>query len=309
MDADLFDYSPIVERQPLHWPGGARIAFYVGVSIEHVQFDRQSPSPNDATAGLVPDTHSRSWRDYGPRVGVWRLIETLDRHGIRASALLDSDAAVRYPQIIEAGRSRDWAWLSHATTDSILHTNLAADAERALIVEIVETIEKATGVRPQGWHGPRLTEMFQTPGLLAELGLTYVLDWANDDQPCPLNVPGLVSVPYTVELNDLGLFHMRGFTGPDYVQAVTDQFDQLYADAAAGGRVMALALHAFVIGQAFRNRYLDRALAYIASHPGVWFTTSDDIAEHYIRTRHPLLRGGGSARPGRPTGISTDSAR
>jgi allantoinase len=127
--------------------------------------------------------------------------------------------------------------------------------------------------------GPGLTETHATPALLAELGLTYVLDWTNDDQPYELTVPGMLSVPYTVELNDLMLFG-RSTTGDEYVQAVKDQHEQLHAE---GGRVMALALHPFVTGQAFRAKYLDRALEYVAAAPDTWLTTSDEIAEHYLR--------------------------
>jgi allantoinase len=282
MDIELFDYSPIVEREPIRWPGGARVAFYVGLNIEHFRVDRPSTSIFEGTAALVPDALNYGWRDYGPRVAIWRLIDSLDRHGIRASALLNSDVATRYPQIIEAGRTRNWAWLAHGRNNSTLQAGMTAEEERAYLTDVVDTIEKATGQRPHGWMGPGLTETFQTPALLAELGLSYVLDWTNDDQPYPLNVPGLLSVPYSVELNDLGLFITKGLTGPDFLQVVKDQVDQLYEDSADSGRVMALALHPFVIGQPFRHRYLDQALKYVANHPGVWLTTSDEIAERYV---------------------------
>jgi peptidoglycan/xylan/chitin deacetylase (PgdA/CDA1 family) len=131
--------------------------------------------------------------------------------------------------------------------------------------------------------GPGLTETFETPRILKELGLSYVLDWTADDQPFLLNVPGMISVPYSVELNDLILFGSNGLTGEEFYRAVIDQFDQLYADSAESGRVMALALHPFAMGQAFRTKYLDKALEYISSHDGVWLTTSDEIAEHYLR--------------------------
>jgi allantoinase len=157
------------------------------------------------------------------------------------------------------------------------------DEERAFLTDVVTTIETATGQRPRGWLGPGLTETFQTPTLLAELGLRYTLDWTNDDQPYRLNVPGMLSVPYSVELNDLNVFISQGMTGPDCVALVRDQLDQLHADSADSGRVMALALHPFVIGQPFRHKYLLQALEYVGNHPGVWLTTSDEIAEHYIR--------------------------
>jgi allantoinase len=284
MENELYDYSPIVEREPIHWPNDARVAFYVGLNIEHFFLDRPSTSLFEATASLVPDALNYGWRDYGARVGIWRLIDNLDRHGIRASVLLNSDVVERYPQIIEAGRRRSWAWLAHGKTNSTLHTNMPPDEERSILADIVGTIEKATGQRPHGWMGPGLTETFQTPALLAELGLSYVLDWTNDDQPYRLNVPGMLSVPYTVELNDLGVFMAKGFTGPDFLQMFKDHFDQLYSDSSVSGRVMALALHPFVIGQPSRHKYLDLALEYVANHPGVWLTTSDAIAEHYSGT-------------------------
>ncbi|MEU2721726.1 polysaccharide deacetylase family protein [Streptomyces smyrnaeus] len=280
---ELFDYSPITERPRISWPGGARVAAYIGLNIEHFLLDRPSTSLWPGTADLVPDALNYGWRDYGVRVGIWRTIESLDRHGIRASALLNSAVADHYPQIIEAGRVRNWAWLAHGRTNSILQTGMGRDEERRFLTEIVETIAAATGQRPRGWMGPGLTETFHTPSLLAELGLSYLLDWTNDDQPYRLNVPGMLSVPYSVELNDLLLFG-KGVTGPEFVQIVKDQYEQLHADSAHSGRVMALALHPFVIGQPFRHKYLDEALEYLAAQPDIWLTTSDEIAEHYQRT-------------------------
>lgn len=260
------------------------MAFYVGLNIEHYQIDRPSTSTFAGTAGLTPDPLNYGWRDYGPRVGIWRLIDSLDHHGMRASVLLNSDAGERYPQIIEAGRARNWTWLAHGKNNSLFQADMTRDEERAYLTGVIDSIEKTTGRRPRGWMGPALTETFHTPELLAELGLGYVLDWTNDDQPYRLNVPGMLSVPYSVELNDIGLFVSKGLTGPDFVRIVKDQLDQLYADSAESGRVMALALHPFVIGQPFRRTYLDQALEYIANHPGVWLTTSDEIADHYTRT-------------------------
>ena len=287
MDNQLYDYSPITERAPIRWPTGARIAFYVGLNIEHFQVDRPSTAISHVTAGLTPDPLNHGWRDYGPRVGVWRLLESLDRHGIRASVMLNSDVCARYPQIIEAGRARDWAWVAHGKNNSTLQAGMSPEAERAYLIEVIETIEKSTGRRPRGWLGPGLTETFQTPALLAELGLDYVLDWCADDQPFALKVPGMLSVPYPIELNDISLFVGKSLSGPDFVQIVKDQLDQLYADAADSGRVMSLALHPFVTGQPFRHKYVDQALEHIAGHPGVWLTTSDEIAEHYARTLTP----------------------
>ncbi|GHF82153.1 peptidoglycan/xylan/chitin deacetylase (PgdA/CDA1 family) [Amycolatopsis bartoniae] len=281
-----FSYSPITERSPITWPGGARVAVYVGLNVEHFLIDRPSTCIWPGSADLVPDALNHGWRDYGPRVGIWRTVESLDRHGIRASVLLNSAVAHHHPQIVQAGVERNWSWIAHGRTNSIPHTGMGRDEERRFLTEVVDTIATATGQRPRGWMGPGLTETFNTPELLAELGLSYVLDWTNDDQPYPLDVPGMISVPYSVELNDLILFG-RGHTGPEFLRMVQDQYEQLHADSEHSGRVMALALHPFVIGQPFRHKYLDRALAHLAAQPDVWLTTSDEIAEHYLRTRQP----------------------
>ncbi|MFD3759667.1 polysaccharide deacetylase family protein [Streptomyces sp. NPDC058622] len=287
MDNELFDYSPIVEREPIRWPGGARVACYIGMNVEHYQIDRPSTSIFAGTAGLSPDPLNYGWRDYGPRVGIWRLVESLDRHQLRPSVMLNSAVCERYPQIIQAGLARNWAWVAHGRDNSTFQADMSPDEERSYLSDVVDTIETATGQRPRGWLGPALTETFATPELLAELGVRYVLDWSNDDQPYRLNVPGMLSVPYSIELNDVSLFVGQHLSGSDFVTIVKDQLDQLYADSADSGRVMALVLHPFIINQPFRHKYLDQALAYLANHPGVWLTTSDEIAEHYARSTTP----------------------
>jgi peptidoglycan/xylan/chitin deacetylase (PgdA/CDA1 family) len=281
-----FDYNPITERPPITWPGGARVAVYVGLNVEHFLLDRPSTSIWPGTAELTPDALNYGWRDYGARVGIWRTIESLDRHGIRPSVLLNTAVIDNYPQIVAAGLARNWTWLAHGRTNSILHTGMAVEEERQLLTEMVGAIVDATGRQPRGWMGPGLTETHHTPELLAELGFHYVLDWTNDDQPYPLTVPGMISVPYSVELNDLLAFG-KGITGPEFVQMVKDQYEQLHADSANSGRVMALALHPFVIGQPFRHKYLDQALGFLAGQPDVWLTNSDDIAAHFREQSRP----------------------
>ncbi|MFI6868480.1 polysaccharide deacetylase family protein [Nocardia sp. NPDC050406] len=281
----LFDYSPITERPAFTWPENKKVAFYVGLNIEHFRIDRPSTSIWPGTIDLVPDALNYGWRDYGPRVGVWRIIESLDRHGIRASALLNSDVVEHNPQIVKAGLERDWAWLAHGKTNSEITAGMTVEEEREYLTAIVDTIAAATGRRPRGWMGPGLTETFDTPRLFADLGGEYVLDWTNDDQPYALNVPGLLSVPYTVELNDLGIF-AKGTPGPEFVRIIKDQYEQLLADAQDGSsRVMAIALHPFVTGQAFRAKYLDQALEFLAAQPDIWLTTSDEIADRYRTVR------------------------
>ena len=138
MDNQLYSYSPIVSRPPLKWPNGARIAFYIGFNIEHFQVDKPSTSLFSGTSMVVPDPLNFGWRDYGVRVGVWRMMETLDRYKIRASVLLNSAVCKHYPQIIDAGRERKWAWLAHGQDNSTFHSGLNLEEERQVLKEIVE---------------------------------------------------------------------------------------------------------------------------------------------------------------------------
>lgn len=281
MDNRLYDYSPIIDRAPLQWPTGKKVAFYLGLNLEHYQVDKPSTSIFGGTAGLNPDPLNYGWRDYGLRVGVWRMIKSLDKHGIRASALVNADVCKHYPQVIQAGIERNWAWIAHGRDNSTLQTSMSRKEETDYLEDVVRTIEHHTGSRPSGWLGPALTETENTPRILADLGLSYLLDWCSDDQPFPLAIEGMVSVPYSMEVNDVTLFSSRNLSGTDFLQIVKDQYEQLREDAEESGRVMALPLHPFIINQPFRHKYLDQALEFITRQPDVWLTTSDEIARYF----------------------------
>jgi len=288
MSHPAFDYSPIVRRPPLELPGGARVAVWVAVNVEHYPIDKPGLSIVPLTSQFVPDPMNYGWRDYGPRVGVWRLMEALERLGFPVSAPVHSAVCDRYPEIVEEGGRLGWAWIAHGRDNASLQVGMELEEERAYLTEVVEAIEAATGRRPRGWLGPALTETFHTPELLAELGLSYVCDWCNDDQPYPLRSRAgpMISVPYSIEVNDIPLLLDKGLTGPEYAQVVIDQFDALHAAGARTGQVMAIPLHPFLVGQPFRLVHLERALEHIARHDGVWLTTADDIAGWYLDHRY-----------------------
>jgi peptidoglycan/xylan/chitin deacetylase (PgdA/CDA1 family) len=297
MDNQLYDYSPIIHRPKLEWPNGARVAFWVGLNIEHYEVDKPSTSIFGGTAGLQPDPLNYGWRDYGVRVGIWRMVDVLDKYRMRASVLLNADVCERYPQIIQEGVKRNWVWLAHGKNNSIFEAGMTLDEERAYLKAVVETISRATGQQPKGWLGPALTETFNTPEVLAELGLSYLLDWCNDDQPFPLKVKAgrMISVPYSIEMNDITLFVGKSLTPTDFAQMVMDQFDVLYEEGAHSGRVMCLALHPFIINQPFRHKYLDKVLEYIAGHDQVWLATSDEIANWYFAHGYEAMAGSNAA--------------
>ena len=285
IDNTRYDYSAIIERPPLRWPDNARVALWVIPNIEHFKID--------AGAGAsAPDVRNHGLRDYGARVGIWRVMETLDRYGVRGTVALNGEVCQRYPIIMQEAMRRRWAFMGHGMTNSVRLTNMPVDEERRIIRETMAAIREATGAAPKGWLGPGLTETMETPDILAEEGIQCLCDWCADDQPFPMKVRqgSLLSIPYSLELNDLPAMAGKGISPDDFYRMCCDQFDTLYAEGAATGRVMAIALHPFIIGQPFRIKALDRTLSYITGHKEVWVTTGDEIADWYLAQGTVLAR-------------------
>ena len=283
MEHGRFDYSPIADREPLRFPDGARVAVWVIPNIEHFHWDKPSTSVTAVTAHLKPDVLNYSWRDFGVRVGIWRMMEVMERRGVKGTVALNSEVCEQYPRIIEAGNQLGWEWMGHGSTNSVLFNDQPEDEERGLIRDIVSTIADGTGTAPKGWLGPALSESFNTPDILAENGIEYVCDWVNDEQPYPMNVKSgsLISMPYSIEINDIPTFLDRGLGAEEFYRMVVDQFDVLYEDGAASGRVMAICLHPFLIGHAFRAKYFDKALDHITRRKEVWVTRGGEINDWY----------------------------
>jgi allantoinase len=280
---DRFAYSPISQRPPLKLPNGARVAVWVIPNIEHFLFDRPSTSLTPVTTGLVPDVLNYSWRDYGPRVGFWRLLDVLSKHGVRATAALNSDVCKYYPELIKAGNEHGWEWMAHGKNNSTLITKLDEDQERAMINEVIDTIEQGTGKRSRGWLSPALSETVNTPDILAEAGIEYTANWVNDEQPYPMKVKqgSLVSLPYAIELNDIPAFLDLKQSGEQFATMIRDTFDTLHEESAASARVMAISLHPFLIGHPHRSKPFERALQYIRDSGDVWFATGSEILDWY----------------------------
>lgn len=287
-DNPIYAYSPIIRRPPLVLPDNKRLAVFVAVATEHYTYGAPALSLAQFTANLTPDPLNYGWRDYGPRVGIWRLMEILDAFDLRATSLLNSEVVERHPEIIEEGQKRGWCWVGHGGNNSTWLVGLDREEEKSYLERVTTTIEQATGTRPRGWLGPALTESPVTNELLAELGYTYSLNWGIDDEPVPMRAKGgsFISVPYSAELNDIPAFALQGQTGPDFAGAIIDQFDQLLAEGETRPRVMGFGIHPFLTGQPYRARRFVAALEHMSKHrDDVWFTTSDEIADWY--SAHP----------------------
>ena len=266
----LFPFRAIADAPKITWPNGARVAVWVIPNVEHFHLEIGSPAP---------DVRNFSRRDYGNRVGLWRLMDVLTKHKIRGTVALNAEIGIYYPRIMQAMIDLDWELMGHGLTNSKIMSGLEIDAERKLILATRKVIED-WGRKMHGWLGPGLTETFNTPDLLKECGVEYVADWVNDDLPYRFN-NGLYSIPYSIELNDMPLFNNPSISIDDFKRRICDSFDVLYAEGATNGRVLGIALHPFLIGAAHRIKYLDEALQYIAGHDKVWFATGDEIIKAY----------------------------
>ncbi|WP_373376115.1 polysaccharide deacetylase family protein [Cupriavidus nantongensis] len=286
MEHTRFPYSPINERPRFALPNGARVAVWVIPNIEHFHFDKPSTSLTNFSTRFSPDVLNYSWRDYGARVGAFRLMDLMDKYAIKGTAALNAEACDRNPQIIEAGRQLRWEWMGHGANNSTLLAGLDEADERAMIADVLARIEQATGSRPRGWLSPVLTETFNTPDLLAEQGVDYVADWVNDDQPYPMRVRSgsLYSIPYSMEINDIPAFIEHHMTGEEFARMIMDQFDVLYEEGGETGRVMSIGLHTFLVGHPHRSKYLEQAFRHITSRSDVWLATGSEIIDHYKRT-------------------------
>ena len=284
-----FPYSPIIRRPPLTWPDGAHVAFWVVPNIEFFSLEEKVPAGSGGTGTPVPDIPSWSARDYGNRVGVFRLMQVLERHGIRATVALNSDLCAQHPAIIEEGNKRKWEWMGHCESNTRRLNEAKPGEEPRIIKNTFAAIEKGAGARPRGWLGSGLQETWDTLDLLAAEGCDYVCDWTNDDQPYIMTLGegrSLVSVPYSHEINDKPAFERFHRTADEFREMICRQFDVLYREGAESGRVMAIAIHPYLTGVPHRIDAFDAALGYICRHERVWKTTGTEIARHYRAQAH-----------------------
>jgi allantoinase len=288
--ADRYEDTFIFERKPFAWPGNKTLAVWIAPNVEVWHYDSPAGtgvSPN--VRNIVPDVINYAWREYGMRVGLWRIADVLDAAGIKASVALNSAVCETFPKAIDEMKKRGWEFMGHGITNSENLAGLNLEKETEVIQNVLKTIEQSTGRRPRGWLGVGLTETNNTLDILAEEGVNFCGDWNNDDQPYPMKVKKgkLFSIPYCMEINDIPLFIRKGYTGEQYYRSVIDQFDTLYADSKKQPRVMGIPLHPMIIGQPLRIKYLQRAIAHIKKHDRVWFATGSEIIDAYQRA-HPV---------------------
>jgi allantoinase len=276
-----YSYSPITERAAYNWPQGKRLAIYIGLNLEWFSFG-EGLGAELASGGPQPDVINYAWRDYGNRVGVFRLADLFSELKLPVSLLVNAQMLEQAPQAIRAFPGADI--VGHGRTNSERQGTLPEAEERALIAESTAALEKFSGNRPSGWLGPWISQSPLTPDLLQEAGYTYLLDWCHDDQPVWMKTRKgrILSVPYPQELNDIPQIVARKREGFEFADMIVDAFEVLSAECEKRPLVMGIALHAYIVGQPHRFKHLARALSHLLrkADDKVWFTTAGDIATH-----------------------------
>jgi len=288
-DPGYYDYLPYNETRPkITWPNGARVAFWVAPNIEFYELDPPKNPARAAWSRPQPDVLAYSYRDYGNRAGFWRMLEVFDRCGMRGSVSLNVAMCEHHPEIIEECAKRGWEFYSHGTYNTRYMFGMTEAQEREVIQDSIDTIRKHTGQKLDGWLAPALTYTERTLDLVADMGLTYVCDLFHDDQPSPVKTRSgtLVSIPYSLEMNDTIAYNVNQVGPRAYGEIIRRQFDRLYEEGAESGTVMCIPLHPYLIGWPYRLKAFEEALRYITSHDKVWLATGREIAAHF--TKHHL---------------------
>ena len=273
-----YSYTPLPARPAGRWPNGARLAVVVYVGVESYRFG--DGHTEDVLADVpAPDLVNTAWRDYGNRVGAFRMFEALRGLGIPPTVLLNTDVYDEAPAVLEAARRAGAEIVGHGRSNSDSLSQMNSEAERAYLTDVADGIRAQEGSAPGGWSSPWLSHTPATVGLLAETGYRYLLDLRLDDQPVWLSTEAgpLLAIPYAAELNDSSTMIGRSVSARDFADMIDDEFGELHTAAAQTPLVMSVVLHSFISGVPFRLSAVRRALARVAATDDVWLTTPREI--------------------------------
>jgi peptidoglycan/xylan/chitin deacetylase (PgdA/CDA1 family) len=278
-----YPYSAFAGRKPFRWPNGARVAVYFALGLEEYSMG-EGLAENLVSGASQPDVLNTSWRDYGNRVGAWRVLEAFRTQGWPLAILLNSAVCETAPELIRACQAQDSEFIAHGYSNADTLAGLTEAQEAEYVRRVAQQIRTATGASPGGWASPWIAETPQTPDVLQECGYGYLLDWCMDDQPVWLTTRGgrILSVPYSQEINDSSAIIGRQVSATEFADMIVDQFDELSAAQDGQPVVMSVILHSFISGQPFRLRALRRALAHIqASREPLWISQPGAIASAF----------------------------
>jgi len=285
---DRYPHSALPTRRTYAWPNGARLALLIVTNIEQFAY-RAGLGSDSAQPGAIQNQRNYAWRDYGNRVGLWYLLDTLDALALPAAHNINAAVLDQCPEIAPALMARGDEFVGHGRSNAERQDILWEEDERRLIAESRDAILRHTGKAPEGWMGPYIAETAVTLDLLKQEGFRYVMDWPADDQPFWMRTSAgpILSVPYSLEVNDSPAMVFRHHTGQEFAEMIIDQFDEQLERAEKYPLVCSIVLHPFVIGQPFRLRAFRRALAHIlAAREKLWIARPGELAR-YVETLAP----------------------
>jgi len=290
-DPGLYDYRPYRSRHKIVWPGDKQVAVWVSPNIEYYELDPPANPHRKSWAKPHPDVVGYAHRDFGNRVGHFRLTEIMEKHGFKGSVSLSVAMCQHCPEIIEQVNALGWEFFSHGIYNTRYSYGMDEAQERLIIEDSINTVRAATGQTIKGWLAPALTHTPRTLDLLAEYGLTYTCDLYHDDQPGPVHVKSgkLISMPYSLEVNDHYGFFVYNMSPREYAETLIRQFDRLAEEGEKSGTVMCIPLHAYLIGQPHRIGAFEEVLRHIAADGRAWITRSGDIADFFLKNHYDAV--------------------
>ncbi|WP_448585131.1 polysaccharide deacetylase family protein [Thermaurantiacus sp.] len=282
-DPRLYPYRPWRARAPLRWPGGKPVAVWIAPNLEYYEIDPPVHPKRKAWSRPHPDVVGWSHRDYANRVGHWRMADAMSEFGFPGSVSLSVALCDHHPEVVADAAARGWEFFSHGIYNTRYAYDMAADEERAIIRDSIETVARATGQAIRGWLAPALTHTTNTLDLLAEAGLDFTCDLYHDDQPTWIATRHgrLVAIPYSLEVNDHYGFFVYSMSPREYAQALIRQYERLAAEGEAGGTVMCIPLHSYLIGQPHRIGPFREVLRHIRDDGRAWVTTAGAIVDAF----------------------------
>jgi peptidoglycan/xylan/chitin deacetylase (PgdA/CDA1 family) len=279
---ELWQYRPITAPGGPSWPDGRRLAVYVAVGLEEYRFGvgHTEDVVPDVTA---PDLVNTSWRDYGNRVGAFRLLDRLDRAGIPPTVLLNTAVYDTAPELVAAARRLGAEFVGHGISNSDSLAGMSSAREAAYLAAVAARITAEEGTPPGGWSSPWLTQTTSTLDNLVGAGYRYLLDLRIDDRPVAITTSAgqITALPYALEVNDSTTIIGRGASAGEFAEMIVDEFDELLERSEDQPLVMSVVVHSFISGAPFRLRAFDRALRHMTEQRDrVWFTQPRSIAAH-----------------------------
>lgn len=284
MDHDYYPWSNIFEREPVKWPSGKAIASWFVVSLEWfpiIPEDKPFRAPGHMQTAY-PDYRHYTARDYGNRVGVYRLLDAFEKVGAKASFATNAAIAERYPVLIKDIVSAGHEIIAHSTDmNGTIASGVEESYERDLIARSLDTLEKVSGTRPKGWLSIARSQSFNTPRLLKEAGLTYMCDWPNDELPYRFTTEAgdIINVPLNHELSDRQIINVQQNSVDSYVLQMMDSYAWLRAESQKyGGRMLPMHITPYIIGLPYRIKAFEGLLRWLAEQPDNWFARGDELA-------------------------------